>query len=153
MKIANLTRASPIVMMQRRNVNWVTELKNQVRKTWGVTHVLLIMEKVLLIKVLNLRNKSHFITWVGEGRGGKGNSILVVTINRVSQFSLVPPLYSCSDDWSYLRSLWKPGDPAPPARLTHPSHPSFQAKNGDLFLTSAQRFSENIKFMISCLSL
>ena len=80
-------------------------------------------------------------------------SILVVTINRVSQFSLVPPLYSCSDDWSYLRSLWKPGDPAPPARLTHPSHPSFQAKNGDLFLTSAQRFSENIKFMISCLSI
>ena len=42
--------------------------------------------------------------------------------------------------------------PPPPTRKTRsPSHPSFQVKNGDLFLTSAQRFSENVKFMISCL--
>ena len=43
--------------MQRENVNWVTEPKNQVRKTWGVTHVLLIMEEVLLSKVLNIMEK------------------------------------------------------------------------------------------------
>ena len=66
MKNANLTTANPMLMKQRRNVNWVTELKNQVQKTWGVTHVLLIMEEVPLTKVLNL---SHiFITWA-EKRG------------------------------------------------------------------------------------
>ena len=43
--------------------------------------------------------------------------------------------------------------PPLPRKTRSPSHPSFQAKNGDLFLTSAQRFSENVKFMISCLSL
>ena len=31
--------------------------ENQVRKTWGVTHVLLIMEEVLLSKVLNIMEK------------------------------------------------------------------------------------------------
>ena len=46
-----------MLMMQRRNVNWVIEPKNQVQKTWGVTHVLLIMEEVLLCKVLNLKDK------------------------------------------------------------------------------------------------
>ena len=83
----------------------------------------------------------------------KRESILVVTVNRVSRFSLVPPLNSVSEDWSYLRSLWKPGDPLPPCKTCSPLPPSFQAKNGDLFLTSAQRFSENIKFMISYLSI
>ena len=71
------------------------------------------MEEVLLIKVLNLWNKSHFYH-LGRGGGRKGHSILVVTINRVSQFSLVPTLNSVSDDWSYLHSLWKPGDPHTP---------------------------------------
>ena len=46
-----------MLMMQRRNVNWVIKPKNQVRKTWGVTHVLLIMEEVLLSKVLNIMEK------------------------------------------------------------------------------------------------
>ena len=85
----------------------------QVRKTWRVTHVSLIMEEVLLVKVLNLWNKSHFYH-LGRGGGRKGHSILAVTINRVSQFSLVPTLNSVSDDWSYLHSLWKPGDHTPP---------------------------------------
>ena len=43
--------------------------------------------------------------------------------------------------------------PTPPARPAHLSHPSFQAKNSDLFFTSAQHFSENVKFMFYCLSL
>ena len=34
----------------------------------------------------------------GEGGRGKGHSIFVVTISRVSQFSLVTPLNSVSDD-------------------------------------------------------
>ena len=158
MKNTNLTTANPMLMIQRRNVYWVTKLKNQVRKTWGVTYFLLIMEEVLSIKMFKLRNKSHFYH-LGRGGGGgggrgKGRSILVVTKSRVSKFSLVTPLNSLSDDWSYLRSLWKPGDSSPPTRKTRsPLHPSFQAKNGDLFLTSGQRFSENEKFMISSLSL
>ena len=61
------------------------------------------MEEVLSIKMLNLKNKSHFYH-LGRGGGGggggrgKGHSILVVTISRVSQFSLVTPLNSVSDD-------------------------------------------------------
>ena len=54
----------------------------------------------------------------GGRRERKGHSIFVVTISRVSQFSLVTPLNSVSDDWSYLRSLLKPGDPPP-----HPQDP------------------------------
>ena len=46
-----------MLVMQRRNVNWVIKPKIQVRKTWGVTHVLLIMEEVLLSKVLNIMEK------------------------------------------------------------------------------------------------
>ena len=158
MKNTNLTTANPMLMMQRRNVYWVTKLKNQVRKTWGVTYVLLIMEEVLSIKMLNPKNKSHFYHLGrgggGGGRGrGKGHSILVVTISLVSQFYLVTPLNSVSDDWSYLRSPLKTRRPPPTRKTRSPSHPSFQAKNGDLFLTSAQRFSKNVKFMISCLSL
>ena len=61
-----------MLMMQRRNVNWVTELKNQVQKTWGVTHVLLIMEEVSLIKVLNFRNKSYFYHLGRGGEEGEG---------------------------------------------------------------------------------
>ena len=118
MKNTNLTTANPMLMMQRRNVYWVTKLRNQVRKTWGVTYVLLIVEEMLSIKMLNLKNKSHFYhLGRGGGRGGgrgKSHSILVVTISRVSQFYLVPPLNSVCDDWSYLRSLWKPGDPLHP---------------------------------------
>ena len=121
MKNTNLTTANPMLMIQRRNVYWVTKLKNQVRKTWGVTYVLLIMEEVLSIKMFKLRNKSHFYH-LGRGGGvggrGKGRSILVVTKSRISQFSLVTPLNSLSDDWSYLRSLWKPGDSPP-----HPQDP------------------------------
>ena len=58
------------------------------------------MEEVLSIKMLNLKNKSHFYH-LGRGGGGgrgKGHSILVVTISRVSQVSLVPPLNSVRDD-------------------------------------------------------
>ena len=59
------------------------------------------MEEVLSIKMLNLKNKSHFYH-LGRGGGGgkekKGHSILVVTISRVSQFSLVTPLNSVSDE-------------------------------------------------------
>ena len=124
MKNTNLTTANPMLMIQRRNVYWVTKLKNQVRKTWGVTYVLLIMEEVLSIKMLNLKNKSHLYHLGrgggrGEGGRGKGHSIFVVTISRVSQFSLVTPLNSVSDDWSYHRSICKPGDPPPP----HPQDP------------------------------
>ena len=43
--------------------------------------------------------------------------------------------------------------PTPPARPAHLSHPSFQAKNGDLLFNSAQHFSENVKFIFYCLSL
>ena len=67
----------------------------------------------------------------GGGRGRrerKGHSIFVVTISRVSQFSLVTPLNSVSDDWSYLRSLCKPGDPPPPARPAHPPTPLSKRK-------------------------
>ena len=122
-----------MLMIQRRNVYWVTKLKNQVRKTWGVTYVLLIMEEELSIKMFKLRHKSHFYHLgrggVGGGRG-KGRSILVVIKSRISQFSLVTPLNSLSDDWSYLRSLWKPGDspPPPPARPAHPSTPLSKRK-------------------------
>ena len=60
------------------------------------------MEEVLSIKMLNLKNESHFYHLGrgggGEGEGEKGHSILVVTISRVSQFSLVTPLNSVSDD-------------------------------------------------------
>ena len=53
-----------MLMIQRRNVNWGTKPKIQVRKTWGVTHVLLILEEVLLSKVLNIMEK---IVEVGVG--------------------------------------------------------------------------------------
>ena len=62
------------------------------------------MEEVLSIKMLNLKNKSHLYHLGrgggggGEGGRGKGHSIFVVTISRVSQFSLVTPLNSVSDD-------------------------------------------------------
>ena len=69
MKNTNLTTANPMLMIQRRNVYWVTKLKNQVRKTWGVTYFLLIMEEVLSIKMFKLRNKSHFYH-LGRGGGG-----------------------------------------------------------------------------------
>ena len=136
--------------MGESRIGWQILAKNSVRKTWGVTYVLLIMEEVLSIKMLNLKNKSHLYHLGRGGRGGggggrgKGHSIFVVTISRVSQFSLVTPLNSVSDDWSYLRSLSKPGDPPTTRKTRSPSNPSFQAKNGDLFLTSAQRFSENV---------
>ena len=144
--------------MGESRIGWQIFAKNSVRKTLGVTYVLLIMEEVLSIKMLNLKSKSHLYHLgrgggEGEGGRGKGHRIFVVTISRVSQFSLVTPLNSVSDDWSYLRSLCKPGDPPTTRKTRSPSNPSFQAKNGDLFLTSAQRFSENVKFMISCLSL
>ena len=71
MKNTNLTTANPMLMIQRRNVYWVTKLKNQVRKTWGVTYVLLIMEEVLSIKMFKLRNKSHFYHLVRGGGGGR----------------------------------------------------------------------------------
>ena len=119
--------------MGESRIGWQILAKNSVRKTWGVTYVLLIMEEVLSIKMLNLKNKSHFYH-LGRGGGGggggrgKGHSILVVTISRVSQFSLVTPLNSVSDDWSYLRSLCKPGDPPPPARPAHPPTPLSKRK-------------------------
>ena len=58
----------------------------QVRKTWGVTHVLLIMEEVLLSKVLNIMEK---LMEMGGG-GMKGRSILVVTIKFSWSFHNVP---------------------------------------------------------------
>ena len=59
-----------MLMMQRRNVNWVIKPKNQVRKTWGVTHVLfIIMEEVLLSKVLNIMEKLEEV----EGGGYEGS--------------------------------------------------------------------------------
>ena len=62
-------------------------------------------------------------TFIEIGSSGrKGHSILVVTINRVSQFSLVPTLNSVSDDWSYLHSLWKPGDPHTPPPSTRKTY-------------------------------
>ena len=82
-------------------------------------------------------------------RRGKGRSILVVTKSRIGQFSLVTPLNSLS----FSRLILPPFPlkarrlPPPPTRKTRsPLHPSFQAKNGDLFLTSGLRFSENEKF-------
>ena len=156
MKNTNLTTANPMLMIQRRNVYWVTKLKNQVRKTWGVTYVLLIMEEELSIKIFKLRHKSHFYH-LGRGGGGgrerersqhfgchkKSNqSIFFGHTFKLSQRRLILPPFP-------LKARRLP----PPTRKTRsPLHPSFQAKNGDLFLTSGQRFSENEKFMISSLS-
>ena len=91
MENTNLTTANPMLMIRRRNVYWVTKLKNQVRKTWGVTYVLLIMEEVLSIKMFKLRNKSHFYH-LGRGGGGggrrKGRSILHFGCHKKSSQSI-----------------------------------------------------------------
>ena len=147
-----------MLMIQRRNVYWVTKLKNQVRKTWGVTYVLLIMEEVLSIKMFKLRNKSHFYHLGGVGGGRErersqhfgchkksNQSIFFGHTFKLSQRRLILPPFPLK-----ARRLPPPHPQDPP---TPPLHPSFQAKNGDLFLTSGQRFSENEKFMISSLSL
>ena len=159
MKNANLTTANPMLMMQRRNVYWETKLNNQVRKTWGVTYVLLIMEEVLSIKMLNLKNKSHFYH-LGRGGGGgerreRERSQHFGCHNKSSRSIFFGPTFKLCQRRLILPPFpLKTRRPPPPTRKTRsPSHPSFQAKNGDLFLTSAQRFSENVKFMISCLSL
>ena len=86
MKTANLTAANPMLMMQRRNVNWVIKPKKQVRKTWGVIHVLLIIIEEVLSKVLNIMEKLVEV-W---GGGGGGWSILIVTIKFSWSFHNVP---------------------------------------------------------------
>ena len=149
MENTNLTTANPMLMIRRRNVYWVTKLKNQVRKTWGVTYVLLIMEEVLSIKMFKLRNKSHFYHLGRGGGGGEGEG-------KVAAFWLSQKVESVNFLWTDPTSVpfESQETPPPPTRKTRsPLHPSFQAKNGDLFLTSGQRFSENEKFMISSLSL
>ena len=73
-----------MLMIRRRNVYWETKLKNQVRKTWGVTYVLLIMEEVLSIKMLNLKNKSHFYHQ-GGGEEGEERSQHFGFHNKSSQ--------------------------------------------------------------------
>ena len=57
--------------MGESRIGWQILAKNSVRKTWGVTYVLLIMEEVLSIKMLNLKNKSH-LYHLGRGGGGGG---------------------------------------------------------------------------------
>ena len=148
MENTNLTTANPMLMIRRRNVYWVTKLKNQVRKTWGVTYVLLIMEEVLSIKMFKLRNKSHFYHLGRGGGGGEGEG-------KVAAFWLSQKVESVNFLWTDPTSVpFESQETPPPTRKTRsPLHPSFQAKNGDLFLTSGQRFSENEKFMISSLSL
>ena len=74
-----------MLVMQRRNVNWVIKPKNQVQKTWGVTHVLLIMEEVLLSKVLNIMEK---LVEVGVGGGGYEGSEYFGCHNKV--FLILP---------------------------------------------------------------
>ena len=147
MKTANLTTANPMLMMQRRNVNWVIKPKNQVRKTWGVTHVLLIMEEVLLSKVLNIMEKL-----VEVWGGGGGWSILIVTIkfswsfHNVPNYSIDlphwPPIFFIPTFKLCQRRLIPSPFPLktmispPPQDSATPPKPSFQVKNGDLFLTS-----------------
>ena len=57
--------------MGESRIGWQILAKNSVRKTWGVTYVVLIMEEVLSIKMLNLKNKSH-LYHLGRGGGGGG---------------------------------------------------------------------------------
>ena len=139
MKTANLTTANPMLMMQRRNVNWVIEPKNQVRKTWGVTHVLLIIiEEVLLSKVLNIMEKLVEV-W---GGGGGGWSILIVTIkfswscHNVPNYSIDlphwPPIFFSPTFKLCQRRLIASPFPLKtmisPPRICHPSQPLFPSQ-------------------------
>ena len=145
MKNANLITANPMLMMQRRNVNWVSKLKNQVRKTWGVTYVLLIMEEVLSIKMLNLKNKSHFYH-LGRGGGGgeegeersqhfgfhnkSSQSIFFGHAFKLCQRRLILPPFP-------FKTRRPP--PPPPARPAHPQTPLSKRKMAtySLLLVSA----------------
>ena len=121
-----------MLMIQRRNVYWVTKLKNQVRKTWGVTYVLLIMEEELSIKMFKLRHKSHFYH-LGRGGGGgrerersqhfcchkkSSQSIFFGHTFKLSQRRLILPPFPLK-----ARRL-----PPPPARPAHPSTPLSKRK-------------------------
>ena len=108
-KTANLTTASPMLMMQRRNVNWVIKPKNQVRKTWGVTHVLLIMEEVLLSEVHDMEKLVEVgvggvwrvgVFWLSQLSFPDPSVTFQIILSIFligSQFSLIPPLNSVSD--------------------------------------------------------
>ena len=131
-KTANLTTANPMLMMERRHVYWVTKPKNQVRKTWGVTYVLLIMEEVLSIKMLNLKNKSHFYH-LGRGGGGRRErerSQHFGCHNKSSQSIFFGHAFKL-----YQRRLILPPfplktsrPPPPPARPAHPPTPLSKRK-------------------------
>ena len=113
MENTNLTTANPMLMIRRRNVYWVTKLKNQVRKTWGVTYVLLIMEEVLSIKMFKLRNKSHFYHLGRGGGGGEGEG-------KVAAFWLSQKVESVNFLWTDPTSVPFESQETPPP---HPQDP------------------------------